>query len=129
MQRRNTIQRQTILDAVLKLNHPNADEVYCYLKKSYPNLSKGTVYRNLNVLVEEQHILKVTTTSGSDRFDYVQPQHYHMRCTSCGRIFDAHLPLYQPPKELPTPCGNFSIEQHTLELIGTCSDCLNKFKH
>lgn len=129
MQRRNTIQRQSILDAVLKLDHPDADEVYSYLKESNPSISKGTVYRNLNLLAEERQILKVATSSGADRFDFVQPQHYHMRCTSCGKVFDAHLPLYQLPKELPTSCGSFSIETHTLELIGTCSDCLNKLKN
>ena len=125
MQRRNTVQRQIILDAVLKLDHPNADEVYSLLKDRYSTISKGTVYRNLNLLAEEGQIVKVATSSGADRFDYVQPQHYHMRCRHCGKVFDAHLPIYETPKILPTHSGNFCIESHTLELIGSCSNCLN----
>lgn len=126
MQRRNTVQRQIILDAVLQLDHPDADEVYTYLKNKYPTLSKGTVYRNLHVLAQEEQIVKVATSSGADRFDFLQQQHYHMRCKNCGKVFDAHLPIYEVPKNLPTHSGNFCIEGHTLELIGTCSNCLNK---
>ena len=129
MQRRNTVQRQIILDAVMMLDHPNADEVYSYLQGKYPTISKGTIYRNLNLLAEEEQIVKVATSSGADRFDYIQPKHYHMRCKCCGKVFDALLPIYETPTVLPTHSGDFSIEGHTLELIGTCSNCLNKTKN
>ena len=54
MEKRNTIQKELVLNAVTKMHrHVTADEVYDYIKKDYPSIGKGTVYRNLSILADE----------------------------------------------------------------------------
>lgn len=92
MQRRNTIQRNLVLNAVLELKcHATADEVYDYIKASNPSVSRATVYRNLNLLAEEGAILKIEVPGGAVHFDHTTYDHYHARCVRCGRVSDVDL--------------------------------------
>ena len=89
MERRNTIQRELILNAVRSLRrHVTADEVYDYVYKEHPSVSKGTVYRNLNILADDGAIKKVEIPNGSDIYDFTLTEHYHARCISCGKVYD-----------------------------------------
>ena len=67
--------------------HPTADKVYVNIRKEYPNISLGTVYRNLNLLVEHGEILKLSCTDGSDRFDGNPVPHYHFVCNKCEKLW------------------------------------------
>lgn len=92
MERRNTIQRAMVLNAVRSLqNHPAADMVYAYIVKDHPSIGKGTVYRNLNILAEEGKIRKISVPDGPDRFDHTLKEHAHVQCIGCGGLFDAEL--------------------------------------
>ena len=71
--------------------HPTADAVYLHVKEEYPNISLGTVYRNLGVLSENEEITNVKVPA-ADRYDSHCDRHYHIFCTGCGRVFDAPLP-------------------------------------
>ena len=89
MAKRNTIQRQLVIAAVRFLaNHPTAEEVYDRITMEYPDISKGTVYRNLNSLVESGLLSKVSVPSGADRFDHILARHYHIKCTECGKFMN-----------------------------------------
>ena len=83
--RRNSKQRTLVLD-VLKASHehPNAEEVYLAVKQQLPDISLGTVYRNLNLLEEMGQIIRIQTGIGGDRFDAVTRMHPHLICTECG---------------------------------------------
>lgn len=122
MGQRNTIQRQLVLQAVRSLDHPDAEEVYTTIFREHPNVSKGTVYRNLNILAAQGEISKIETGEGADKFDFCTRPHYHLRCRVCGKIFDADLPPLSPEKELGDTHG-FVVERHNLEFIGICSEC------
>ena len=79
-------QREIIYEQVRNFPvHPTAEEVYRALKNDNPNLSLGTVYRNLNQLSEAGMLLKIPIADGSDRFDGRADRHYHMICEKCGR--------------------------------------------
>lgn len=92
MERRNTIQKELVLNTVLKLkSHLTADEVYESIKKDHPRIGKGTVYRNLGILAEEGAIRKVEIPNGPDRFDFTLKKHYHVRCMECGEVFDVDM--------------------------------------
>ena len=92
MERRNTIQKELVLNTVLKLkSHLTADEVYESIKKDHPRIEKGTVYRNLGILAEEGAIRKVEIPNGPDRFDFTLKKHYHVRCMECGEVFDVDM--------------------------------------
>ena len=89
MTKRNTIQRQLVIAAVRFLaDHPTAEEVYDRITMEYPDISKGTVYRNLNSLVESGLLGKVSVPSGADRFDHILTRHYHIKCTHCGMFMN-----------------------------------------
>lgn len=92
MERRNTIQRDLVLEAVRAMkSHVTAEEVYNFIVKNHPHVSKGTVYRNLHILAEENEIKKVAIPDGCDRFDFTLSDHYHVKCIHCGDIHDVDM--------------------------------------
>ena len=93
MPTRNTVQRQIVLQTVLKMHdHPTADNVYAAVAAEHPSISKATVYRNLNQLAGQGEIRRVPVPNGADRFDFNTSEHYHVRCEKCGAVFDVHMP-------------------------------------
>ena len=72
-------------------NHPTAETVYLGIKEEFPNVSLGTVYRNLALLAENGEILKISTGVGPDRFDGCIDPHYHFFCTECGAVYDLKM--------------------------------------
>lgn len=92
MQRRNTIQKQMVLNAVRALQkHATAEEVYEWIRREHPSIGKGTVYRNLNILDEEGSVLKIEVAGGPDRFDHTCHRHFHLKCIRCGDVDDIDL--------------------------------------
>lgn len=90
--RRNTIQKDLVLRAVNEMKrHATTEEVYEFIKKEHPTIGKGTVYRNLGILVEEGKIRKVEVPDGPDRFDFTLKDHYHVRCIKCGDVSDVDM--------------------------------------
>lgn len=76
-----------VLDAVNEMHrHVTADRIYTFVKEKYPSIGRGTVYRNLGILVEEGKVRKVEVPDGSDRFDFTLENHYHVECVKCGEI-------------------------------------------
>ena len=95
MEKRNTIQKQLVLDAVAQLaDHPTADEVYACIVKNHPTVSKATVYRNLSSLSEDGILRHVRMPEGANRFDHKMciRDRLWVRClTLCGR--STHCPV------------------------------------
>ena len=76
--RRNSRQRTLVYQAVKDSHsHPNAEEVYLLVRRQLPDISLGTVYRNLNLLADIGEAIKITTPDGGDRFDARTNPHYH----------------------------------------------------
>lgn len=117
-------QRELILNAVKDNTvHPTADFIYDYLKKDNPNLSLGTVYRNLSQLVNHGYIQKVSMPGLPDRFDSNVIEHNHMICDVCGNIQDIHLDIL---KNIPSAISNeldIEITSCTVILHGICKNC------
>ena len=125
IQRRFSKQRQIIYD-MIKSNpvHPTADYIYNALKKDYPDLSLGTVYRNLNVLTETGMIIKITSESDSEHYDGNIDNHYHFMCENCHHIYDVDIPyLNDIEKEAQSGCVH-KINNHHLVFNGICKDCI-----
>lgn len=103
--------------------HPTADFIYDYLKKDNPNLSLGTVYRNLSQLVNHGYIQKVSMPGLPDRFDANVIEHNHMICDVCGNIQDIHSDIL---KNIPSAISNeldIEITTCTVILHGICKNC------
>jgi Fe2+ or Zn2+ uptake regulation protein len=117
-------QRELILNAVKDNTvHPTADFIYDYLKKDNPNLSLGTVYRNLSQLVNHGYIQKVSMPGLPDRFDSNVIEHNHMICDVCGNIQDIHSDIL---KNIPSAISNeldIEITSCTVILHGICKNC------
>ncbi|NLB91084.1 MAG: transcriptional repressor [Clostridiales bacterium] len=122
-QQRNTKQRQLILETVLERgDHPSADEIYLEVRKKDDKISRGTVYRNLNLLAQNRQIRQVRTP-GTDRFDWRMEQHYHMLCSICGEIVDAPIEyMTKLNEELSEKTGR-KIKGHLLIFEGNCPKC------
>ena len=71
--------------------HVTANEVYEFIKEAYPTIGKGTVYRNLDMLIEEGVLRKVEVPDGPSRFDFTLEKHYHVRCVKCGEVSDVDM--------------------------------------
>lgn len=108
-------------------SHPTANWVYQQLKPSLPNLSLGTVYRNLNSLREAGLIQRVGTVDGFDRFDADTSEHCHFICTCCHEVTDLDLPeAVLAVRKLAA--REISADDYVLELTftGTCKNCKSK---
>lgn len=105
-------------------DHPTAETVYLRIKDEFPNISLGTVYRNLSLLSDLGEICKITTTGGPDRFDGNTTPHYHFACTSCGNVMDIDLPPQEHLNMLAATDFTGKIEAHTIQFTGICPDCL-----
>jgi Fur family peroxide stress response transcriptional regulator len=81
--------RDAILTCLRQTNaHPSADWVYNQLKQEIPDLSLGTVYRNLSLFKEQGLINSLGTVKGVERFDGDTHSHVHFICTGCGCVQD-----------------------------------------
>ena len=125
--RRNTIQKDLVLRAVNEMKrHATTEEVYEFIKKEHPTIGKGTVYRNLGILVEEGKIRKVEVPDGPDRFDFTLKDHYHVRCIKCGDVSDVDMDEVKDLTEKINNVHEMKFLSHDIFFKGICSLCLEK---
>ena len=123
-------QRAEILKTVTENRiHPTADTVYTLMREKMPDISLGTVYRNLNLLAENGDIRKIPVPNGSDRFDSRMNPHEHMICTECGEVFDIDMDIMSNVKPLAGREHNFTISSCSLTVYGICAKCAEKNKN
>ena len=85
-------QRELVLQKVEQLcDHPTAEEIFDLAAKECPGLSLGTVYRNLNSLVDAGRVRRVSIPGKADRFDHTLGWHSHLYCNCCGGVVDADV--------------------------------------
>lgn len=108
--------------------HPTADTVYEHIRREHPNISLGTVYRNLNLLADQGIITKITTPGGGVRFDMQKEFHYHVLCEACGRVDDILLDADMTTAINTAAAGRYDGEIHSHAILyeGICGDCLRK---
>ena len=124
MTRHNTIQRSLVLDAVNRLkSHATADEVYAEVAATHPNISKATVYRNLNLLSEMGMIRKLEIPGGADRFDHICKEHCHVKCEKCGRVFDIDILYIDGLDNLVENRNGFELTGYDILFRGICPGC------
>ena len=117
-------QKKIILDVLRSTkSHPTADWVYTEARKLIPNLSLGTVYRNLKVLKEMGEILELNYGSTYSRFDGNPENHYHFVCQKCGNVYDLDLPINRDLNEAVMLNSNFEVKDHRLEFYGLRENC------
>lgn len=124
---RETIQKKIILEAVRNSNnHPTAEAIYQAIKEKYPNISMGTVYRNLNLLTSKGMIKRIESYK-ADCFDHRLDEHHHFKCKNCGTIFDVNVYQQDITNNLIKE-GDFEIDCFHIAFYGMCTTCKNKIK-
>ncbi len=124
MIKRNTIQRSLVLQAVQELKcHVTAEEVYAAIVTEHPNISRATVYRNLNQLAEMGEIHKLEVPGGADRFDHQCHGHYHARCLKCARVFDVDMAYIKDLDKAVRDSHGFEFSGHDIMFKGICPEC------
>ncbi|NOX64691.1 MAG: transcriptional repressor [Chlorobi bacterium] len=117
-----TPQRIAILEAIYVLNnHPTADNIITYIRKTHPNIATGTVYKVLDTLVDSKLIKKIKTEKDIMRYDGILDQHHHLFSSESDRIedysddkLDKLLEEYFKRKKIP----GFKVEEIKLQING-----------
>lgn len=124
--KRYSKQRELIYQCLMSTEeHPTAETIYTKLKAEHPNLSLGTVYRNLNLLADEGVAARMPFAV--DRYDGNVVPHAHFRCTTCGAVSDLMELNYDGMRnqEVAVATGHV-VEHHEVIFSGTCKDCVCK---
>lgn len=127
---RHSKKREAILNAIRRTNcHPSAEWVYQTLKPTHPDLSLGTVYRNLMFFRERGEIQSVGVVNGQERFDAFTKPHSHFVCNCCGSVSDLHKITLDAnlEKDVSEQYG-FAVERHELTFYGLCQTCMQSNK-
>ena len=103
--------------------HPTAAWLYDKLRKDFPHLSQGTVYRNLNILAEQKRIKVINVDGTFAHFDADMSAHNHVICTRCGKVDDAFMPSDKHCDQKAAEISGYRIDSHRFDFFGLCPDC------
>ena len=104
-------------------DHPTADTIYEELRDAFPNISLGTVYRNLALLESLGSIVKITSASGADRYDSNTKLHHHFTCLNCQRVIDLEMDCIDHIKDVASKQFDGAIESYNAHFYGLCAKC------
>ncbi len=124
---RMTRQRAAIINMLMNsVDHPTAEEIHAAVKAELPDISIGTVYRNLQMLLSEGMIQEISVSKSGSRFDGNRQPHSHFFCQCCGRVYD--VPSYSAPpipedvqEQIP---GRLHFQR--TDFFGVCNGCIAK---
>jgi Fur family peroxide stress response transcriptional regulator len=127
-QQKYSRQRESIRENLRqRADHPTADMVYSDIRLIFPNISLGTVYRNLSLLAEQKELRKIVGEDGVLHFDCDTRPHSHFICRKCGRVMDMPLAAGDMDEELIGDLVDESFKGHVDEcsivFFGSCEDC------
>ncbi len=123
---RETRQRRCVYEAIRRSpTHPTAERVFREVRLTLPNISLGTVYRNLLVLRDEGRVREVHGTDRRTRYETTESPHAHFICSTCGQIRDIQGPPEIDWRSLKEMVGCEVVSQLT-GFLGTCAACLRR---
>lgn len=107
-------------------DHPTADQVYMEVRKEFPNISLGTVYRNLTLLADMGEVARINVGDGVDHFDPNTSMHYHFICRQCGCVQDLGLENITKINEMASESFDGEISGSVTYFYGICGKCMKK---
>ncbi|MDL2211898.1 transcriptional repressor [Erysipelotrichaceae bacterium OttesenSCG-928-M19] len=116
-------QRELIKQTVLNSSHPTAEDVYLTLVEDNPQLSLGTVYRNLNTLCDKGVIKRVAIPNSKDYFDGILSEHQHLICDKCHNIFDLDVKAMDELADKIEKDQGIKVSSLQLFVKGVCHNC------
>lgn len=125
--KRYSKQRETVLRLLQESErHPTAGAIYEQARQTLPNISLGTVYRNLSQLTEAGEVVSFKTRDGSEHYDACCAPHLHLCCGECGEIVDLEIPFAEDFIRQCAMYANAEIHGHHILFYGICSECRRK---
>lgn len=126
MNQRMTKQRKAILSYLQKVqSHPTAEKIHSEVCKELPDISLGTVYRNLQTLIDNRQIIRLEL-DGEFHFDACMQSHQHYICKECKNIIDGFDKSIEKKIIQNINPEEFTPETAAIYIIGTCKKCKNK---
>lgn len=125
--RKRSRKRDAILECICATStHPTAEWVYSQLKPAIPDLSLGTVYRNISMFREEGKIVSVGVVNGLERFDGNTAPHVHFVCQQCGAVLDVgNIEVPVQLTSLAEQATGGAVTGCSLSFAGVCQTCLS----
>ncbi|WP_297443564.1 Fur family transcriptional regulator [Sulfurimonas sp.] len=117
-----TPQRLEIANALAKYGHMNIDKLYAIMLQKFSSISLATIYKNINLMVENAFIQEVKIPSEKSVYELSKASHSHLVCSNCGEIEDIHLDL-SPVSNAAAQSSHFQINKVDLVLSGICQKC------
>ena len=128
--RKYSRQRELVKEFLMsRKDHPTADVIYQNVRNENPNISLGTVYRNLTLLTGEGEINRLDVGDGTDHFDADTSPHYHFVCRKCGSVIDLDMGSIESIPSAAAANFDGRIEGHSTYFYGTCRRCLRLHEH
>lgn len=129
MNLKHSKQRDSIKEFLAtRKDHPTADVVYINVRQSFPNISLGTVYRNLTLLADIGEIARLRVGDGVDHFDYDTAPHHHFVCSECGRVIDLDVPFMEQMTEAARENFEGEVKGQVTYFYGRCGNCTKQLK-
>lgn len=129
MNLKHSKQRDSIKEFLAtRKDHPTADIVYINVRQSFPNISLGTVYRNLTLLADIGEIARLRVGDGVDHFDYDTAPHHHFVCSECGRVIDLDVPFMEQMTEAARENFEGEVKGQVTYFYGRCGNCTKQLK-
>lgn len=121
---RNTTQRAIIQAEVESaVGHLTAGEIFERVRRRYPSIAYGTVYRTLHLLAEHGLIQELTFADQASRFDKRVERHDHVHCTACGMLMDVDVPVALLATHVAEEQSGFTVTSHHTVFAGICPSC------
>lgn len=119
-----TVQRRAVLEALMhRHDHPTADQIFEDVSARLPGVSRTTVYRVLETLVQIGIASKVCHPGAAARFEVESHRHHHLVCLQCGRMVDLEDPRLDTVPFPDAQARGFELTDYSIQFRGTCSDC------
>lgn len=118
-------QRDGVLKVLSKKNyHPTVEEIYEVMKKKFHNIGIATVYRNIEQLIQMGKIAKIDIPGGPSQFEGHLEEHFHIKCTECGKVSDVWLDYkLEDHIEINTAIPGYKLSGYKIDFWGTCNIC------
>ncbi len=117
-----TPQRIAIAEALDTFGHLSVEQLYELLKKKFHSLSLATIYKNINIMMENAFVSEVKLPEQKSVYELTKEAHAHLQCKECHQVWDIHLDLDEVVKEAAKNSA-FEIESANLVLTGICDQC------
>ena len=121
-----TPQRTAVLEEIIKdKGHRESEEIYLALKKSGQHVSRATIYRTMDILVNNGFARKMNLGDGRARYESKvnSPHHDHLVCMDCGLIVEFMDQQIEDLQDEIAIQYEFQLKRHIHQLFGLCKKC------